>query len=279
MTTFRIIHHVDQANIDRMYRDYAPVFVLSTGRSGSKFIAALLNGSTNAAAFHEPPPTLQYFSHYAYHHQWEEEILTRMVDAARMEFIMETFIKDKIYIESNQCLTFFAPMLAKLFKSAKFVHLLRHPGDFVRSAVRKGWHRNDSIWESGRVKAADKEQWSKVDHIERLSWLWQATNAYIEDFRKSLQPGRSAAFKFEDLTRGAGEVERLLEFTGAEAIAKGKIEAVQGNRINELHIHPGEPPTMKKVADYPPYREWDEERQGKLKKYCAELAAHYGYEL
>ncbi|MCP5053537.1 MAG: hypothetical protein GY940_40600, partial [bacterium] len=126
--TFRIIHHVDQRSIDRMYNRYSPVFILSTGRSGSKFIAHLLNLSAAATAYHEPSPTLQYFSNHAYHHQTEEKTLANMIDAARMELVLEVFIKDNIYVESNQCLTFFAPALAGLFKKSKFVHLVRHPG-------------------------------------------------------------------------------------------------------------------------------------------------------
>ena len=142
---FRMIHHVEQQTIDEMYHTYSPVFILSTGRSGSKFLVKLLELSPHAAAYHEPRPTLEYFSDYAFHHQQEKEILAGIINAARMESILDVFIKNRIYVESNQCLTFFSPVIAGLFKKAKFVHVVRHPGDFVRSAVRKGWHKNDGL--------------------------------------------------------------------------------------------------------------------------------------
>jgi hypothetical protein len=274
-----MIHHVDQRTIDEMYHDYSPVFVLSTGRSGSKLIVNLLNLSDNVTAYHEPRPMLQYFSNYAYHHQQEEEILCNMINAARMELVLEVFIKNQIYVESNQCLTFFAPVIAQLFKKSKFVHLVRNPGDFVRSAVRKGWHKNDSIWESGRVKMGDKEQWAQMDQIERLSWLWMTTNQFIEDFKTQVHKSRAFTLKFEDLVQKEKTVKKLLKFIDCHHIAPEKIEQIQRTKINELHIHPNEPPTMKKVADFPLFNQWDDETKHKLAGLVKDTSLRYGYVL
>lgn len=276
---FAIIHHSDRQTINEMYENYAPVFILSTGRSGSKFIAALLNASSNITAYHEPRPTLQYFSNYAYSRPDDGETLTRMFDATRMEAILEVFIKDKIYVESNQCLTFFAPHIAALFKRSKFVHLVRHPADFTVSAVRKGWHKNDSIWEAGRIKIADETQWAQMDQIERLAWLWTETNRYIDNFKKILSPARTYTCKFEDLLKETKSVQNLLEFIDAKPIETGKIKELQQTKINELYIFPNEPPNMKKDKDFPPYKKWDKEMKRKLKRYCAEPAKLYGYKL
>jgi hypothetical protein len=274
---FKMIHHVDQKTIDEMYHAYSPVFVLSTGRSGSKLIVSLLNLSDNVTAHHEPRPTLEYFSDYAFHHQQEEKILSNMIDAARMESILEVFIKNRIYVESNQCLTFFAPVIAGLFKKSKFVHLVRHPGDFVRSAVRKGWHKNDSIWESGRVKMKDKNQWAQMDQIERLSWLWMTTNQFIEDFKTQVHKSRAFTLKFEDLVQKEKTVKKLLKFIGGYYIAPEIIKQTQRTKINELHIHPNEPPTMKKVVDFPLYNHWDVETKNKLAGIIKDTPLRYGY--
>jgi hypothetical protein len=262
-----------------MYNNYSPIFILTTGRSGSKFITNLLNCASNVIAYHEPQPTLQYFSNYAFHHQSEVDILTNMIDAARMELVLEVFIKNQIYVESNQCLTFFAPVLAQLFKKSKFVHLVRHPGDFVRSAVRKGWHKNDSIWESGRVKMKDKNQWAQMDQIERLSWMWMTTNQFIEDFKKQVHKSQVFTLKFEDLVEKKKTVKKLLKFIGGHPIEPEKIEEIQRTKINEPHIHPNEPPTMKKVVHFPFYSQWDDEMKNKLKKYGKKLVLLYSYEL
>jgi hypothetical protein len=276
---FSMIHHVDQRTIDEMYNDYSPVFVLSTGRSGSKLIVNLLNLSANVTAYHEPRPTLEYFSNYAFHQQQEEEILSNMINATRMELVLEVFIKNQIYVESNQCMTFFAPLIAQLFKKAKFVHVVRHPGDFVRSANRKGWHRNDSIWESGRVKMADQNQWNQMDQIEKLSWVWNATNQFIEDFKVPIEKERIIDFRIEDLYEKDDEVNRLLDFVGAENINYKDVKKLQKTKVNPFRIGTNEPPNMKKIADFPPYREWTSEMKQKLREYTGKFAALYRYEL
>jgi hypothetical protein len=274
---FELLHHADQKTIDEMYNTYTPVFILSTGRSGSKFIANLLDWAPNISAFHEPRPTLEYFSNYAYHHREQKEILSKMIDSARMESILEIFIKDKIYVESNQCVTFFAPAIAELFKKSKFVHITRHPGDFIRSAVRKGWHKNDSIWESGRIKTGDRNRWAGMDQIERLAWLWNSANRFIEDFKGAIEKKRTAFFKFEDLTSGADSVHELLHFIGGQNIPNDKIKELQGARVNELYIGINEPPNMKKVESFPHYNEWEQELKDKVKKHTLELVTLYKY--
>ncbi len=277
---FKILAHTNQKTIDQMYNDYSPVFILSTGRSGSKFLATLLDYSENVTAYHEPKPMLTYFSNYAFHHQQETKVLTHMINAARMELILTVFIKNKIYVESNQCLTFFAPSIANLFKKSIFVHVVRHPGDFVTSAVKKGWHKNDSIWEAGRVKMADKNQWNQIDQIERLSWLWYTTNHFIEEFKKQIETRRIITTTLEKVANNTKEVKKLLEFASAADIKKEKINELQKKKINELHIHPDEPPNMKKTKNFPAYNQWNNEMKQKLIKYSGHLARQfYGYQL
>ena len=276
---FKMIHHVDQKTIDEMYYTYSPIFILSTGRSGSKFMTKLLTLSPQVAAFHEPRPTLEYFSNYAYHHQQGKNILSNMINAARMEFILDVFIKDKIYIESNQCLTFFAPVIASLFKKAKFIHMIRHPGNFVRSAVRKGWHRNDTIWESGRVKMSDQNQWNKLDQIEKLSWVWNITNLFIKNFFKQIKPERVISFKIEDISENNDTLKSLFSFIGIRDIEWEDLNQLRKEKVNFLRIGPNEPPNMKKIADFPIYNEWTPKMKQKLREYTREIAVSYGYDI
>jgi len=135
---FKSIHHVDKKTIVKMYDTYKPVFILSTGRTGTQFLALLFQDSKVIEAHHEAFPNLQYFSNFAYHSQKKKGTLEKIIDTARVELMLESYIKDKIYVESNQCLTFYAYALMKLYKNSKFVHIVRHPGDFVRSGIRKG---------------------------------------------------------------------------------------------------------------------------------------------
>jgi hypothetical protein len=279
MKNFRMIHHVDQETIAEIYKSYAPVFVLSTGRTGSKFIVELLSLSPAVSAFHEPRPTLQYFSNFAFHHQNEVQTLNKMIDAARMEMILEIYINGKIFVESNQCLTFFAVALAGLFKSAKFVHLIRHPGNFVSSAARKGWYKNNSIWESGRVKLANERRWGDMDQVERLGWLWNFTNLFIRDFFSTLPAGRTMTCRLEDLLSGQKNVQALFSFCGGGMPEFEKVRRIQDRPVNQLWIDSDEPPNMEKNPAFPAFPDWSAEHKRQLGVLVGETARFYGYEI
>lgn len=275
---FSIIHHVDQETIDRMFNSYSPVFVLSTGRSGSKFMAKLFNSPGEIRAYHEPSPSLMYFSNFAFHNQNENKILEKMFLSARMELIIKEFIKDVIYFESNQCLTFFAPSIINVFKHAKFIHLVRHPGDFVRSAIRKGFHKNDSIWESGRVKIDDNKIWEKMGHIEKLSWVWNTTNFFIEELKQKIGNKRVYTCKLEDISKKE-KIKELLSFIGAKDVLLEQNHMLHQKIENKFRIRPNEPLNMKKTENFPFYSDWDYDTKTEFKNTVGNLAIKYGYEL
>lgn len=263
-----------------MYNDYTPVFVLSTGRSGSLFIHNLFSQLRGVTSYHEAFPTLQYFSNFAYHSQDQVDVLEKMFQAVRMELILDAFNSNNIYVESNQCLTFFAPAIAKTFRKAKFIHLVRHPGAFVRSAIMKGWHRNDTIWESGRLKMQDQQQWDKLNIIEKLAWVWNATNEYIKRFAKSVEADRIMLVKLEDMSLNVEKIHQVISFTGIDnsATPDNLIKTIT-SKPNKLVIHPNEPDNMRKIASYPLYDDWSVLDKDFLKKHTQSLASYYSYAL
>ena len=275
----RIFAHTDQGTIDRMYSDYEPVFILSTGRSGSKFIAWLLERCPDLEVYHEPKPSLQYFSNFAFHNQDKTEVLQKMIEASRMELLLRAFIQGRIFVESNQCMIFFAPSIRDIFKRSKFVHIVRHPGDFARSALRNGFHRNDSIWESGRVRMKEMEQWDKLHHMEKLGWLWKTTHGFIETFKANIEAGRIVTFKAEDLFKDQEKVRSLFEFIGVSPLPENDIQEIQKTKVNELAVRPDEPPNMKKRLHFPKYPLWDVEMKKRLWRYVSNLPEAYGYDL
>ncbi len=280
MKKFEIFHHIDKSTIDRFFADYSPVFVLSTGRCGTKFLHSLLSQNEQIQSYHEAFPNLQYFPNYAFHHQTQKELLVKMIAAARMELILDAFNNNKIFFESNHCLTFFSPALAELFKRSKFIHLIRHPGDFVVSAIKKGWHKNDSIWEEGRIKAADRKDWEDRSQIEKLAWTWFATNHYIQEFGRSLASDRFTVFRIEDIYSDQNAIDRLQQFIGVTAgLANAVVKGFQGQKINAIEIHPNEPANMKKVLVYPEYADWDDDDKNQLGKYANPLAEKFNYRL
>lgn len=277
---FRVFHHIDQRTIEEMFDCYSPVFVLSTGRSGSKYIHRILSQARSIISFHEATPILMYFSNFAYHNQHQPKVLQAMFQAARMELLLDAYNKDKTYIESNQCLVFFTPVIKELFKNVRFIHLVRNPGDFVRSAIMKGWHANDSIWESGRVKMKDPETWNSLSHIEKLAWVWSTTNSFISDFLSTLPIWQHKTVRMEDLVADSQVLEDLLQFIGChDDKDQAAMMSVHSVRVNELQIHEAEPPNMHKISTYPAYSEWDAIAKESLRKITGKIAGDFGYEI
>jgi hypothetical protein len=277
MKKFEIFHHIDQKTIDAMYNDYAPIFILSTGRCGSLFIHQLLSQSALAKSYHEAFPNLMYFSNYAYHNQDKREVLKKMIQVSRMELILDAFNENRIYAESNQCLSFFTPALNDLFPRCKFIHLVRHPAEFVRSAVMKGWHLNDSIWESGRLKMRTIASWEGMSQIAKLAWLWKQTNRYLSEELSHMPSDRVLNVKTEDMFSSVDIVKNIYYFCEIDVpVSDGELKALMNKPVNELFIHPDEPSNMKKRSKFPKYNEWTAEMKKDLKQFPSTLVAPHG---
>jgi hypothetical protein len=198
-TKLRTINEANGRLILSMFENYKPVFVLSTGRCGTKFLSFLINKSPAVSSYHEPIPTLQYFNDFVFKNQKQVLVLGKMFKAARFELILNNFIKGKKYFESNQCMTFFAPVISDIFKKSKFIHIIRHPGDFARSCMLRGYYDRNKLWDIGRIKMDDKIKWKKLSRLEKVSWLYEETNNFIEDFKENIPKDRILTLKSEAL--------------------------------------------------------------------------------
>ena len=238
-------------------------------------MSVLFKNCSILKAHHEAFPNLMYFNNYAFHNQNKKETLSKMIDSSRMELILDAYINDKIFVESNQSLTFYANQLNDLFPNSRFVHIVRHPGDFVRSARMKGWHANDSIWESGRIKMENLNEWQLLTQIEKLAWVWKETNQFIEKFKMTIPASKIQTYKVEDLFQKTESVKSLLQFMKADVLTDQQISSIQKTKINDLFIGNNEPGNMRKVSNYPKYNEWSETDKDLLKKYCLPYANLY----
>lgn len=279
MGVIQSVHHVDAKTLDAFLSSYQPVFFLNTGRSGSAFLDKALGSISGIASHHEAFPNLMMFPNYAFHNPKETRILRKVFEAARLELMLDAFLKQKIFVETNHCLVFFAYQIKEVFPKAKFVHLVRHPGDFVRSGIMKGWHKNDSIWENNRIRLADDNVWGKMTQLERLAWTWVNTHQFIEEFKGSFAQD-VITVKLEELTSSDSKFAEVISFIDPNLQYEGEmLDRIRKKKVNELYIGPNEPPNMFKLSSYPKYQDWETTQKRQLAQYCGELAAKYGYSL
>jgi hypothetical protein len=253
-----------------------PVFFLSTGRCGTNWFTNLLAEDKSVKVFHEPKPNLAVQGRIAYEvfsksnfnpNADQIQLLEEIFHTAREQYIRYSFKTQRRFIETNNHTTFFAPVIAGLFPEAKFVHLNRHPGEFVRSALRRNFYNNpDDIKRIYPVgDSTYKNKWDALSQIEKNAWLWNETNAFIETFKNKVDKKNTFYFNFNKLNfEHVSEMLEFLEIKLPERYIKNLI---------------GKPTNVQKTGKLSGYDRWVVDDKEKLKSICVTLAEKYGYEL
>lgn len=245
----------------------SPVFVLSTGRCGTKWLAELLRQDPRMWVNHNDYPELIRHSRLAYEqYRSEPRVFQEIIRATRDGYILNAHKRNQVYVEANNRITFFAHAIRVVYPRARYIHLVRHPGDFVRSGLRRGWYHGGRH-DVGRIRNTnDSTTWEAMTDIEKIAWLWNETNQYIETFLKTLDVETYLQVKAEDMFGDAQVGENIADFVGAR-IDRRTIVAMQNKKINR-----------QATGSTPPYEQWSEEDQSQLQRHVP-LSEHYGYKV
>lgn len=237
-------------------------FVLALGRSGTTFLAHLLDKAPEAAIFHEPV----HADFGAYRRAFHEP-------ASTMEYV-NTFRKKEIYLrvrgkpletygEVNSVLRRHAVALQAAFPNSTLIHLIRDGRDVIRSMMaRKTMGPADRNTEGIRPRPGDKyaEAWEEMDRFAQLCWYWQVENAYL---RRNV----GHRVQLEALLAGYDYFcEHLLEPVGLQLPAAIWKEAVDRPRnVTTDHV-------------MPPWEEWTSARKETFRAICGEEMRKNGYD-
>ena len=186
-------------------------FVLSTGRCGTEYLTRLLELSPNLACYHTPTPELITHSRIVYESQAETKQGFELgVEMARYELIMHAYLTHRQYVETNNRITFFAEALLSVFPQARFIHLVRNPASFVRSGIRRGYYTGRTLHDAGRiVPRSDAVPWPTMSQLEKVAWLWNETNQYIEDFKATSCGDRILLVRAEDMFGSSARAQAI----------------------------------------------------------------------
>lgn len=253
----------------KIHNEAKPVFVLSTGRTGTKLLSKLMSRMNAVKSYHEPPPELIYYARFAYENKENKKLLKRVVDGARLEYILNAYLNNKIYFESNNRLTFFAKQLEELYPKAKFIHLIRHPGDYTRSGLRRNWY-DGHLWDMGRIVPSTESDipWNEMSQISKISWLWNETNKFIENFKEQVKNSKIITLFSEDIFNDIERIKDIFKFIEVDNPFKDK----------EIKKFLEKPVNKQKKNEYPKYNKWRDDEKSQLKEYV-NLAQKYSYKL
>ncbi|TVR39044.1 MAG: hypothetical protein EA392_07940 [Cryomorphaceae bacterium] len=251
---------------------FQPVFFLSTGRCGTAWFTELLEQNKKLDVHHATLPELYEQGLFAYRilqqTQPDEKLLEALFEivfAARQELMATAVMRGKRFVETNNRITFFAPVLAAMFPHAKFVHLYREPAGFVKSGMNRGWyqsHRSDYARLSP-LDGDEKNQWTGQSRVAQIAWLWRETNMFIDRSLQDLPEDRFQRFNFTGIDKIA--VQKLLQWLEID-ISPGKIKAHLHKKVN-----------AQKKGRFPGYEDWSDAHKRDFLENCGEYAAQLGF--
>lgn len=245
------------------------VFVLSTGRTGTKFLAEYFNATYDSVlALHEPKPSylLRIASNAYAAGRVSQQTLVSLYRRERRK-ILPTLTTD-IYIEATGYLYGFVDVLDQITDKPVILHIIRDPREFVRSAHNHGSHSGRKLMATTfvpywypSVKQVLKGQ--RVSSVGISSAKWVVIN------RKLLEAGprhpNYHLIKFEELFDETNSGLRCIcDVLGLDFAASGvvspseKVNAGQHKKLDR-------------------WQQWSAEQCRELHEICSPLMQEVGY--
>jgi hypothetical protein len=191
-----------------------------------------------------------------------------VVYASRDDLVCDAGRRGKIYFETNNRLTYLAPVLAECFPASKFIHLHRDPFEVVRSAMRRGYYESHN-WDFARVRPRPSEplaaEWATLPRLEKCAWLWARVNDEANAFLARLPSDRALDLRSDLLFAGdEATLRRIFAFVGVPFPALDAIEKVLGMKLNTA-----------KAGHFP--SEWREPDRAAVWRRVEAVATRLGY--
>ena len=197
----------------------SPVFILSTGRTGTQFFRDYINRTTEQAlCTHEPHPSrrFKFQSNLFLNHRISPQRIQKSYTRSRKQLFRE--LGERQYIESSNFIFGCIPALNGIYSEIRVIHIVRHPVTYVRSHLGKGFWRGHKRFFARYVPywLEKMEVDNPADPIELLAGRWNYVNLQIESYQQSNPYLR---VRFEDLFSGdprpaSDQLNLIREFCG-----------------------------------------------------------------
>lgn len=253
---------------------FEPVFFLSTGRCGTRWFTELLQTEKKLDVHHNTDPELyeqsllayQLFKNDKFSDPDVRRLLSEIIYSARQELMVEALSHHHRFVETNNRITFFTPILADIFPHARFVHLYRDPAGFVKSGMNRDWY-DDSRYDFARpspVLEPEKTRWNDWSRVAKISWLWRETNQLIDSHLSDLPAEKYRRFNFNDLSTDS--VRDLMQWLDID-IKPNTISAQLDKKVN-----------AQKSGDFPSFPEWSGSDRKDFLSQCGDYATYLGFD-
>lgn len=219
------------------------IFCQNAGACGSSYIVQLLVDNGFEKTYHERRPDLLQLGLQHFESRVSRSKLIRMLRYTRHD----------VWFEANNRLFSLSRELSDAFPAARFIHLLRHPADAVRSAMsRPGVEQY--LATSPRFRGSLGGPHS-ASPFERFCWHWANMNrrimADLNDVEHTTGQPR-LVLRFEDLI--AGRVEPLEQFLGQPLSVRSRPPVNQS--------------PVRTAGKFPTYSQWTKCQRERFDQIC-----------
>jgi len=224
-----------------MNKNTTPVFVVGSGRSGTRMIFKLLSGIPIIEIYHEylcthiQPYTALYYMQIITEDEAEQKLKELYGSAIY-------YSKAKYWVDCSNKLSWVIELLFELFPSAKFVNLLRDGRKVASSFFHKlsnEMYDDESVrimqkWLSNRDKLPipppEKKYWwnipqpgqpfhndfKNLNRFQRCCYQWVESNRIILDSLEKVPEEQKLFVKLEELTNNRETLRQFLKFFDVE---------------------------------------------------------------
>lgn len=206
--------------------DVRPVFVLSTGRTGTTFLGTVLDRIPEVVARHEPQPDCFDLGVMMSEERISPTRARTIVRACRWwvgDLVREN--RARVYVEANHYLFSLVPILSEVYPDAHFVRIVRDGRDVVRSFYDRSMYALSCNYDYPRADRVPgdrwAEEWGALDRFEKICWYWQFKDRYLVDALKEISEERIVNLRFEDIfdeERGYPGMEELCNQLGGSDV-------------------------------------------------------------
>lgn len=155
-------------------------FIVSTGRTGTKFFAKFFNSLDKIISYHEPYPNLFGLSKdFVINRINSQEVINTFLVNRAYYLNQARRMKFNYYIESNSGgLWGIIPVLGKQLPNYKILHIIRDGREWVRSVMNRTLFRDKDPLDDIRFKANDLpnspyfSRWEEMSRFEKACWSW-----------------------------------------------------------------------------------------------------------
>lgn len=237
------------------------VLVTGMGRSGSTFLANLVNRSSNATGRHEYFAD-KFFQGLSYYSPDHPHLAAQLIARAKD---MEQSGTD-LLVDADPFLRYGLRSIREVWPEAPVYHLVRDGRKVVASMYqRTSYTPREKKQPILPLNTAEYEQWRTFSRFEKLCWYWA-------DTLRTMLEAKLPILRLEEITTDFSILERDFLHPCGIDLPKQEWDNLRSHRANTNRFHPkylfrGKPPVLA----------WDDEKESQFQTLCGERMKQAGY--